>query len=88
MSDKESEYARAKGGKYMKRDDFKQMTANIRAKNTQYRQMKKILNEIKSECAVLNKTKKILTSRAEDLGEFMQNLERSKGITGYASIED
>jgi hypothetical protein len=50
--------------------------------------MKKILNEIKSECAVLNKTKKILTSRAEDLGEFMQNLERSKGITGYASIED
>jgi hypothetical protein len=37
MSDKESEYARAKGGKYMKRDDFKQMTANIRAKNTQYR---------------------------------------------------
>ena len=37
---------------------------------------------------VLNRTKKLLESRAEDLGEFMKNLERSKGIEGYSSIED
>jgi len=42
--------------------------------------MKKVLSEIKSEVTVLNRTKNILQSRAEDLGEFMQNLERTKGI--------
>jgi len=88
MADKEAEYARAKGGKYMKRDDFRQYAANLRGKNTQYKQMKKVLGEIKSEVTVLNRTKSILQSRAEDLGEFMQNLERSKGIQGYSNIED
>ena len=33
--------------------------------------MKKILQEIKSEVTVLNRTKKILEGRAEDLAEFM-----------------
>ncbi len=34
MADKEAEYARTKGGKYMKRDDFRQYAANLRGKNT------------------------------------------------------
>lgn len=50
--------------------------------------MKKQLQEIKSEVNVLNRTKRILQSRAEDLGEFMKNLERSKGISGYSNIEE
>lgn len=33
MNDKESEYAKTRGGKYMKRDDFKQYAANLRGKN-------------------------------------------------------
>jgi len=33
MNDKETEYARTRGGKYMKRDDFKQYAANFRGKN-------------------------------------------------------
>jgi len=37
---------------------------------------------------VLNRTKKVLETRAEDLGDFMKNLERSKGIEGYSNIED
>ena len=37
---------------------------------------------------MLSRTKKILQSRAEDLGEFMKNLERSKGISGYSNIEE
>merc|ERR1711935_135236 len=88
MADKESEYARTKGGKYMKRDDFRQYAANLRGKNAQYKQMKKQLQEIKAEVNVLNRTKKILQTRAEDLGEFMKNLERSKGISGYSNIEE
>ena len=37
MWDKEAEYARTRGGKYMKRDDFKQYAANLRGKNAQYK---------------------------------------------------
>jgi len=88
LSEKEQEYARTKGGKYMKRDDFRQYASNLRGKNNEYKQLKKVLQEIKSEVTVLNRTKKLLESRAEDLGEFMKNLERSKGIEGYSSIED
>lgn len=80
MADKESEYARTKGGKYMKRDDFRQYAANLRGKNTQYKQMKKVLGEIKSEVTVLGRTKTILEGRAENLGEFMKDLERKQGI--------
>ena len=71
MANKEADYARTKGGKYMKRDDFRQYAANLRVKNGQYKEMRKQLQEIKSEVTVLNKTKKILKSRADDLGEFM-----------------
>lgn len=84
MADKEQEYARTKGGKYMKRDDFKQYAANLRGKNTQYKQMKKVLGEIKSEVTVLSRTKQILESRADDLDGFMKQLETEKGITGYS----
>jgi intraflagellar transport protein 81 len=37
MADKESEYARTKGGKYMKRNDFRQYAENLRGKNAQYK---------------------------------------------------
>ena len=88
LQDKEAEYAKTKGGKYMKRDDFKQYAANLRGKNQKYKEMKKVLQEIKSEVTVLNRTKKLLQSRATDLGEFMSNLEKAKGISGYSNIED
>jgi intraflagellar transport protein 81 len=88
MAEKEAEYSKTKGGKYMKRDDFRNYAANLRGKNTQYKQMKKVLQEIKSECNVLKRTKDILQDRAEDLGDFMRNLEKQKGVTGYSNIED
>ena len=37
---------------------------------------------------MLNRTKKLLESRAGDLSEFMANLEKAKGISGYSNIED
>lgn len=40
----------------MKRDDFRQYAANLRVKNTQYKNMVKQLDEIKSEVSVLFRT--------------------------------
>ena len=88
MSDKETEYARTKGGKYMKRDDFKQYAANLRGKNTEYKKKKQQLSEIKTEVNVLNRTKTILQGRTENLAEFMKELEKSKGISGYSNVEE
>lgn len=86
MNDKETEYAKTRGGKYMKRDDFKQYAANLRGKNAQYKQMKKILGEIKAEVNVLSRTENILKSRADNLEEFMKDLEKKKGISGYTNV--
>ena len=88
MNDKEGEYARTRGGKYMKRDDFKQYAANLRGKNASYKQMKKVLGEIKSEVTVLSRTEQILKSRAENIDEFMKGLEKEKGISGYTNVQD
>jgi intraflagellar transport protein 81 len=88
MQDKEAEYQKTKGGKYMKRDDFKQYAANLRGKNTEYKKKKQQLAEIKTEVNVLNRTKSILQGRCDNLAEFMQDLEKTKGITGYANVEE
>lgn len=86
MNDKESEYAKTRGGKYMKRDDFKQYAANLRGKNAQYKQMKKVLGEIKAEVTVLSRTESILKSRDDNLEEFMRELERKRGISGIQGV--
>lgn len=88
MQEKEENYAKTKGSKYMKRDDFRQYAANLRVKNTQYKSMVKALDEIKSEVSVLFRTQTILKSRAENVDEFMADLEKKKGIVGYSKIDE
>jgi len=46
------------------------------------------LSEIKSEVTVLQRTETILKSKADDLGEFMKNLEKKQGISGYSNVEE
>ena len=64
----------------MKRDDFRQYAANLRVKNNQFKEMKKALDEIKSEVTVLDRTKSILKEKAGDVDEFLRDLEKKKGI--------
>merc|ERR1719324_906760 len=87
LADKEAEYARVRGGKYMKRDDFRQYQANIRAKHNQYKEMKKQLQELKAESNVLTNTRTILSRKAEDLGIAVKELEAERGISGYTGVE-
>ncbi len=57
LREKEEHYAREKGQKYMKKDDFRQYAASLRVKNNQFKAMKKTLDEIKAEVTVLDRTK-------------------------------
>ena len=86
MSEKEAEYARTKGGKYMKRDDFKQYAANLRGKNAQYKQMKKVLGEIKAEVNVLSRTENILKNQTENFDEFMKDFQSKHGNTAGGDL--
>lgn len=88
MAQREAEYTEKKGGKYMKRDDFKQYAANLRVKNNQFKETKRVLAEIKSEVTVLQRTENILKSRADNLEEFMEGIEKKQGIQGYTSVEN
>ena len=87
LRDREESYAQQKGSKYMKRDDFRQYAANLRVKNNQFKEMKKALDEIKSEVTVLDRTKSILKEKAGDVDEFLRDLEKKKGIQGYSEVE-
>ena len=88
MRTKEETYSREKGGKYMKRDDFRQYAANLRVKNANFKVMKKVLDEIKGEVVVLKRTETILKTRTDGINEFMQQLEAKQGIQGYSNVED
>lgn len=48
--------------------------------------MKKIIGEIKAEVTVLMRTENILKSRADNLEDFMKDLEKKKGISGYTNV--
>ena len=46
------------------------------------------MEEIKAEVKILEGTKEILKSRAGNVEDFLKDLEKKKGITGYSSVED
>jgi len=50
--------------------------------------MKKSLEEIKAEVTILDRTKNILKDKAGDVNDFLKDLEKKKGITGYSKVED
>ncbi|CAG9333308.1 unnamed protein product [Blepharisma stoltei] len=83
MMQKEKEYENVKGGnKFMSRDEFTKYSQSLRAKKTQYQQMKAQLRDIRADLAVLGRTEKILKGEAEEQIREMRNLEREHGIEG------
>jgi septation ring formation regulator EzrA len=72
----------------MKRDDFKEFAVKLRGKNNNYRQMKKVLGEIKAEVNVLTRTEAILKGKASNLDEFYKNIEKEHGVEGYGNVAE
>lgn len=88
LAEREDNYEKTKGSKYLKRDDFRQYAANLKEKNLQHKQRQKSLEEFKAEAKVLDRTKDILKSRAGNVDELLKELELKKGIAGYSTVED
>uniref|UniRef100_A0A7S3CYY0 IFT81 calponin homology domain-containing protein n=1 Tax=Palpitomonas bilix TaxID=652834 RepID=A0A7S3CYY0_9EUKA len=66
-------------------DAFKTYTNSLRQTSAVYKQKKAELGELKSEWGVLQQTLQILQSRHSDLKNFMDEMEKKKGITGYTN---
>jgi hypothetical protein len=89
MADKEAQYVKTKGTKYIKRDDFKQYETSLRGKHQKYKKMKKQLEEIRAELAVLSKTEQILNqNKANMTDDPMRKLEEQKETEGYGNNLD
>jgi len=72
----------------MKRDDFKEFAVKLRGKNNNFRQMKKVLGEIKAEVNILNRTETILKSKCGNLEDFYSQMEKEAGVEGYGQVAD
>lgn len=88
LTEREENYEKQKGSKYLKRDDFRQYAANLKEKNMQHKQRQKSLEEFKAEAKVLERTRDILKSRAGNVDQLLKELEEKKGIKGYSTMED
>lgn len=82
LEQKEKEYSQLKGTKFMKHDDFKQYAATLRGKQTQYKRMRAVIQEIKAELAVLIGTEKTLKTKSDEMAVQMKAIELETGAVG------
>jgi len=63
LSQKEKEYEQQKGHKFMTRDEFKSYAASLRETSVKFKNLKRELNELRSENAVLSRTAQTLQAK-------------------------
>jgi intraflagellar transport protein 81 len=69
----------SKGGK-MGKKDLEKYGATVMEKIVKYKKMKDELSLLRGELVILQRTEQILKSRDNNLDDFLQELERKKGI--------
>jgi intraflagellar transport protein 81 len=73
------EQGKQQGAKIGKKD-LKKYGAVVREKIEKYKKMKEELSSVRSELVVLQRTEQILKSRNKNLEEYLNDLERQKGV--------
>mmetsp|Transcript_11256 Transcript_11256/g.10886 ORF Transcript_11256/g.10886 Transcript_11256/m.10886 type:complete len:562 (+) Transcript_11256:46-1731(+) len=76
----------SKGGK-MGKKDLEKYGATVMEKIVKYKKMKDELSLLRGELVILQRTEQILKSRDNNLDDFLQELERKKGIEGYRDTQ-
>jgi uncharacterized protein YjgD (DUF1641 family) len=64
----------------MGKKDLKKYGAVVREKIDKYKKMREELASLRSELVILQRTEQILKSRHENLDQFLEELERQKGV--------
>ena len=76
-----------KGGSKIGRMDLNRYKAVVREKIEKYRKMREELSALRAELVVLQRTEQILKSRHKNLDDFLEELERRKGVEGYRDTQ-
>ena len=82
LDKKERDYSQLKGTKFMKHDDFKQYAATLRGKQTQYKKMRNVIQEIKAELTVLLNTERVLKAKSDEVIVQLKAIEIQTGAIG------
>ena len=81
-ADYEKKYESSKGYKFVKKDDLIQQAENVKKKKEIYVRYNKILDSIKGEILILDRTINILKVKSDDYAGILKRLEEKNGVTG------
>lgn len=83
---KEAKLSQLSGPRFMRKEEFKQYAAGLRAKTAQFKALKGELNDLRNETVTLARTHELLKSRAGDQEEHLRATEEKKGVRGYTAV--
>lgn len=81
-ADSEKKYESLKGYKFIKKDDLIQQAENVKKKKETYVMYNKILDSIKGEILIIDRTINIIKGKSTDYDGILRRLEERKGISG------
>jgi len=88
LEDKESELrAQGKSSSKMGKMDLKKYGAEVKLKIDKYKKMREQLSQVRAELVVLQRTEQILKSRHKNIDEFLADMEKRKGVSGYRDTQ-
>jgi intraflagellar transport protein 81 len=83
----EKKFEQTKGFKFVKKDDILQQAENVKKKKEIYVKYNKILDIIKGDSLILDRTINIIKSKADNPESIIKRIEEKYGITGGAHAE-
>lgn len=88
LDDKENELrAQGKSSAKMGKMDLKKYGAEVKLKIDKYKKMREQLSQVRAELVVLQRTEQILKSRHKNIDEFLAEMEKRKGVSGYRDTQ-
>ena len=72
----------------LKGAEFQKYAEGLKGKAKQYKKLKGELSSVVAEKGILSRTEDILKTRHGDQSQFLSQLEKDKGISGAASLQD
>jgi len=88
LADKRAKLGHSKGPVILKGQEFKDYAEKLKEKAKTYKSFKGKLSSVIAEKGILSRTEDMLKHKHGDHSEFLAKLEKDKGISGAASLQD
>ena len=88
LAEKRKKLGRADVPRILKGAEFQKYAEGLKIKAKEYKKKKGELSSVVAEKGILSRTEDILKGRHGDQSEFLANLEKQKGVSGAAAMQD